>query len=54
MFVSLCVVAGELMATRLKEANIPAITFKKPVGKPFHGKLACIVKTLREHGIVYN
>mmetsp|Transcript_15574 Transcript_15574/g.33767 ORF Transcript_15574/g.33767 Transcript_15574/m.33767 type:complete len:108 (-) Transcript_15574:261-584(-) len=45
---------GELMAARLKEANIPAVNFQKPVGKPFHGKLACIINTLRESGIVYN
>ncbi|KAK3233853.1 hypothetical protein CYMTET_55870 [Cymbomonas tetramitiformis] len=45
---------GEMLVTRAKEADIAAVHYFKPIGKPFHGKLACIVNHWRDQGLAYN
>mmetsp|Transcript_20442 Transcript_20442/g.28320 ORF Transcript_20442/g.28320 Transcript_20442/m.28320 type:complete len:110 (+) Transcript_20442:120-449(+) len=45
---------GELLVQRAKDASIPAVHWQKPLGKPFHGKMATIVNTVRDEGLVLN
>ena len=45
---------GKAIAERALAANIPAVHFQKPKGKPFHGKLRCLIESMREAGMKFN
>lgn len=42
---------GEILASRLKEREIPAIHFYYTKEQRYHGKLKALIDSIREHGI---
>mmetsp|Transcript_8927 Transcript_8927/g.32885 ORF Transcript_8927/g.32885 Transcript_8927/m.32885 type:complete len:124 (+) Transcript_8927:154-525(+) len=44
---------AKLLRERMRENDIHWVEFRKPKGKPYHGRLKAIVETMREEGVVF-